>query len=477
MTATATPTVAADICRQLEVLSQCVVRVDYQRPTRQLHFTPNAADQRDALLIERLRQRPPGAAIIYVTLPKTADQLARHIGGQGLEAKVYHEDMSSEEREVVRTWFRSARRGIVITTSALGVNIDHPNVRYVYHYNPPPSLEDYYREIGPAGRNGEPSLTELLLCPDDVNLLENAVYGDSPDRHSIVALVQHILKQKDSFGVSYFDLSHELDLRQSMIRVLLALLESLGIVEGGEPYYQQYKFHPLLSSAAILARFEGPRRSLLADLFRQARRAQKWFHLDLDAAARRLNTPRQQLVRALDYLAEQQWLEVQASGLRYRYRLVQRPATAEQLIDQLWHLMRERESRELERLQQVQDLVYHPGCQTRRLANYFDDTAGESTTAVDCGQCSFCLSEGSAPPRLARPSVELPPDLWATLAVVQRRHAWVFDHPRVLAKFLCGIPSPQLIRGRVSSHPLFGLLAQAPFAAVLELCQQRLHPA
>ena len=93
-------------------------------------------------------------------------------------------------------------RGIVVATIAFGMGIDKADVRYVYHYNLPKSLEAYSQEIGRAGRDGLPSTVEMLCCPDDVPMLENFAYGDTPTRAALRDLIAELLSRGPAFDVS-----------------------------------------------------------------------------------------------------------------------------------------------------------------------------------------------------------------------------------------------------------------------------------
>jgi hypothetical protein len=115
------------------------------------------------------------------------------------------------------------------------------------------------------------------------------------------------------------------DVRPLVVTTLLTYLELDGYLEGGTPFYANYAFQPLATSAEILANFGGERRQFLAAVFRQARKAKIWFHIDLDAAGRAAGAPRERVVRALDYLAERGLLTVKADGLRHRYRRLRAP--------------------------------------------------------------------------------------------------------------------------------------------------------
>jgi len=93
--------------------------------------------------------------------------------------------MADEARTATQEWFMHSDNGVVVATIAFGMGIDKANIRYVYHYNLPKSLENFSQEIGRAGRDGLPSMCEMFVCPEDLNALENFPYGDTPELPSV----------------------------------------------------------------------------------------------------------------------------------------------------------------------------------------------------------------------------------------------------------------------------------------------------
>jgi ATP-dependent DNA helicase RecQ len=243
------------------------------------------------MLVEQLQRRPAGPSIVYVTLQRTAEELAQRLSAAGLQAKPYHAGLQNEVRAAVQDGFLETQAGIVVATIAFGMGVDKANIRYVYHYNLPKSLENYAQEIGRSGRDGAASVCQMFVCLDDMNVLENFVYGDTPTLSAIQSLVDDIFCLEHEFDVSYAELSTKHDIRILVVRTLLTYLELNGYLEGGTPFYADYQFKPILSSKEILARFAGERRAFLLQVFQQARKAKIWLSLDVDQATQAIGAP------------------------------------------------------------------------------------------------------------------------------------------------------------------------------------------
>jgi ATP-dependent DNA helicase RecQ len=467
LTATATPQVLEDIRREFSIEARCAVRTGFYRANLTLATTPVAATERDALLAKRLRDLPPGPTIVYVTLQRTAEAVAKQLGNAGLHARPYHAGMDDDLRAEVQDWFMRCDSGAVVATIAFGMGVDKANIRYVYHYNLPKSLENYSQEIGRAGRDGEKSICEMLVCPDDLCALENFAHGDTPARENVDGLLAEVFAAKGDFDVSTYELANHNDIRQLVVQTLLTYLELDGYLQAGTPFYSRYSFKPLKSSSEILARFEGERREFLASVLRQAKKAAIWFHIDLDEAAATTGQPRDRIVRAFDYLAEQLLIELRVEGVRQTFRLLQKPTDLKSLAADLHQRLLERETREIARLEQVLSLAAHDGCQIAMLAEHFGERLPQP-----CGHCAWCMN-GRRPTRLlARHEAPMDEATWRRAVALAAEKPDVLRQPRALARFLCGLSSPRLSAARLGGNPLFGAFANVPFAKVRERAER-----
>ncbi|NKB72621.1 MAG: RecQ family ATP-dependent DNA helicase [Candidatus Latescibacteria bacterium] len=465
LTATATPSVAEDILRAFDIAPQHHVQTGFHRPNLQLTITPCSQQERLQLLIERLQQRPPGPTIVYVTLQKTAEQTAARLADQGLGAQAYHAGLKDDQRTAVQEAFMAGSTQIVVATIAFGMGIDKADIRYIYHFNLPKTLENYVQEIGRAGRDGQPSTCELLACADDCTPLANFTYGDTPTPQSLTDLVGHLLGQDEVFAVAPSELSVAYDIRPLVIATVLTYLELDGAVQGTGPFYAQYKYRFNRDPTLVAADYDPGRRQFLEQIFSASKAGRIWYQIDPAVAALELDQPRQRIIAALTYLEEQGDLEVQVTGLRHGYRRLRSEDPSQRAV-QLAQTFADREERDIQRLDQVVALAEHPGCLSRHLLAYFGEELPE-----DCGHCSSCQDPAAhVLPRTPHP----PFDESHSTAVAQLRSEGheALAHPRQLARFLCGLSSPQASRARLGRHPQFGVLANWPFKDVLALVEK-----
>src|SRR5829696_4169026 len=419
LTATATPAVVADIQAGFGIEEADVVLTGFYLPNLTLLTTPVAARERDALLVERLRERPAGSTIVYVTLQRTSVRIAELLAESGLPARPYHAGMAADERVAVQEWWAASGEGIVVATIAFGMGIDKADVRYVYHYNLPKSLESYSQEIGRAGRDGRESTCELLACPDDVPTLENFGFGDTPTREALAGLLADVVRHPAGaeFAVSEYELSARHDLRPLVLKTVLTYLELDGLLRQGTPFYAGYRLRPLgeLSLDGIVTRFDEKRAEFLRRLIDTGKTGRTWTTLAPDDAAAALGEERRRIVAALENL---------------------------------------------------DGLVIHDGCQVCALVGYFGETRTEP-----CGHCSHCLT--GAAQQLSRPEPKRPIETAVdaeALAALRSAQPDALAMPRQRARFLCGITSPATTRAKLTRDPLFGLLSDRRFADVLAWC-------
>lgn len=473
LTATATPAVVEDICAAFAIPHEAAIVTGFYRPNLKIATTPVRADARDKLLLERLRKRPPGPTIVYVTLQKTAERVAADLVKAGFPAQAYHAGMETEARTAVQEAWMASDRGIVVATIAFGMGIDKADVRYVYHVNLPKSLESYSQEIGRAGRDGLPSVVEMLACPDDVPTLENFAYGDTPTESALRGLLQELFAAGKEFDVSLYALSDRYDLRPLVLRTALTYLELLGALRQGTPFYAGYEIQPLRPLPEVIASFPGEPGRFLEALFARAKKGRVWYALNPDEAAAALGQDRRRVVRALEVLEERGLAVLRPGDIRQRYTRLNPEEDIDALTAELAERFHRREIQEIKRAQQVLDLVTHAGCQTNALVGYFGEMRYEP-----CGHCTYCRT---GRPQALPPGQDLPPipaglDVDA-FAGLRAAHPDALGDSRQATRFLCGLTSPALTRAKLSRQALFGALENYRFSDVLAWCAQPAAPA
>ncbi|MFN7564154.1 MAG: ATP-dependent DNA helicase RecQ [Prosthecobacter sp.] len=469
LTATATPSVAVDIRAAFSINQSDHVQTSFHRPNLHFRITPCTAQQRLPYLTKVLLKRKV-PSIVYVTLQNTAEHVATHLQKSGVNALAYHAGLPDEHRHAAQDAFMSGQTDVIVATIAFGMGIDKADIRAVYHYNLPKTLENYSQETGRAGRDGKTSVCEMLACADDCIVLENFTFGDTPTPQAIRQLLDHLMLGGSEFDVSMYDLSHATDIRPLVIETVITNLELDGILRPLGTFYASYQFRFLQPEPRVLSGHKPDRQAFLRRLFSAGKRGTKWITLNPDEAATALEEPRERILKALTWLQESGDIELKPSGSRQKYRLSEdaHRRDPKEITQKMQQLFADRERRDVERLRQVIELAEHRGCLTKWLLNYF----GEAMES-DCGTCTSCKEreKGLAmdSPREI-PQSATPPITTGHVAAIQellREKHPSLRTSRQLARFLCGLTSPATSRERLTRHPSFGLLERIPFADVL----------
>src|SRR5262249_11153030 len=167
LTATAAPPVRAEIVRRLGLRNPEIVIGDFDRPHIALAARRvRTEDEKHRELVSAAAELS-GAGIVYATTHAGAEAARAALAEAGESVALYHAGLSPRARRDAMASFLDGSARIVAATVAFGMGIDKPDIRWVVHVDPTPSLDAYYQEIGRAGRDDDASSVRLLYRAED----------------------------------------------------------------------------------------------------------------------------------------------------------------------------------------------------------------------------------------------------------------------------------------------------------------------
>ncbi|RPD55839.1 ATP-dependent DNA helicase [Lentinus tigrinus ALCF2SS1-7] len=469
LTATATPSVAKDICDSFFIDRDAgVFRIPVYRPNLALKVEVfDNADQKIKRVASILKQRT-GPAIVYVTLQKHAEEVSNGLRTHQLDVMIYHAGLPGEERERVQQQFMDSDQGIVVATIAFGMGIDKANIRQVIHFHMPKTLENYSQEVGRAGRDGLHSDCYMFLCAPDIPILEGFARGDTCAKCGIELWLQQVALQPPApdgtLDFNHYKQAKEYDIRQNVLNLLYAQLElDYGYIRAVTPFYSIYD---------ISSRNAAGWQKVLSDPSPTAVAIRTYWMtksnghtVDMVSTAEHSRIDRSELAKKINGWEMDGHIWSKASQVRARYMVMNpMPKSTKEikaLADALYQRMVAREDEAIEKIRKVIEFATNDDCMAQGLAAYFGDE--DAVPDGMCGQCTFCLNGAGVDFSPVATSIPDPARIKQILDACPER-----DDPRLLARMAFGITSPRLTYGKWSTaHPLFGCMVDTDFSALV----------
>ncbi|WP_449123101.1 RecQ family ATP-dependent DNA helicase [Pseudomonas sp. MPG01] len=475
LTATATPKVIADMQTKFAIAADDVVTTGFYRPNLNLLVEPVRGQDKRRRLVEWMTERAGQPSIVYVTLQKTAEHIADHLERNGIQAEAYHAGLAHDKREAIQKRFMAGQSNCIVATIAFGMGIDKSDIRNVVHFDLPKSIENYSQEIGRAGRDGQPSDCLVLANRDSLNVLENFVYGDTPERDGIRYVLDE-LKASVPEGQWEFllgPLADQSNIRALPLKTLLVQLELRGLIAPRYAYYAEYRFKYLLEPEVLLERFEGERRDFVAAIIQTSARARTWATVNFEAMYSQYSAERNRVVKALDYFQEKGWVELESKQMTEVYSLLNSDFDSDVLSAELHEYFTRHEQAEVARIHAMLEVFATERCLGNRLAKYF----GDHNAPEQCGHCSVCHGQVA---RLPAPP-ELPALVDKNFAALcgdfihrHEQYTGVIPTAERLTRFLCGISVPLFTKLKARTITGFAALEEYPYAEVRSWAQEHL---
>jgi ATP-dependent DNA helicase RecQ len=427
-----------------------------------LQITPTENSEKKNRLLQKIQKAPQDPTIVYVTLQKTAEDVAAFLCAKKINAHPYHAGMDNEKREQIQNQFMDGSLACIVATIAFGMGIDKKDIRRIIHYDLPKSIENYSQEIGRSGRDGKPALCEVLANRDNIHVLENFIYGDTPEKNSIFQLLRTI---KDNKGfvweIQITKLANELNIRILPLKTLLVYLAMEEIIRPKFTYFGEYSFKYITEPTNIISSFDGERKQFVTAVMKHGHTKKIWTQVDIQGILDSYDTDRQRILAALEYFEEKGWIDLQARQAVDVYDILTQAFNIDDMAEKMYVLFKKKEGLEIQRIHNMVGFFESDTCISKQLAGYF----GEHLAKERCGHCSFCQS-GKA---VLQATTKLKPlaqfEFKKITAEFYQAVGKQFSEVN-LTKFLCGIYTPAFSKLKIKKLPYFGILESYPFLEV-----------
>ncbi|MCL5030263.1 MAG: RecQ family ATP-dependent DNA helicase [Bacteroidetes bacterium] len=405
-TATATPEVVKDIIEQLGFQNPNIFVKGFERENLELNVIVTKRKKEKCL---ELISRHKSPAIIYTASRKRAEEISEFLNLHRLNCAYYHAGLAPEERKKIQEDFMLGNIPIIAATNAFGMGIDKKDIRLVIHYNTPGSIENYYQEIGRAGRDGKNSFIYLLHDEYDINIQNFFLSNSHPDKELIQKIYDaicdygkvaegNISKSEIPLNINFISTCAKREISKGLLYSSLKILEQGGYLKQPSEFENKSSIQILFEKNKLKDFIKNNSKDLIKEIVLYLLReyGSKIFIDKINISSKQISeitgyveTDIEEILLTLDNLGIIKYLKprtkesviltsprVNSSRLRLDYKKIN---------ENYLHLRK--------KIELMEDYVYTSECRFKYILKYF----GEAVENYSCGKCDRCKLEENLP--------------------------------------------------------------------------------
>lgn len=401
-TATAVPEVRRDIVEHFNFNNPRVFIKGFERDNLRLNVLRTNRKKEKVLELVTSNRLP---AVIYTSTRKGAEELSEFLNFNSNSAAYYHAGLHPEQRRMIQDDFMNDRVKIICATNAFGMGVDKSDIRLLIHYNIPASLENYYQEIGRAGRDGKTAKVFLLYEDRDYHIQEYFINNSYPTIDEIKTVYNSICNgAKIAVGSSYdrrilldniiINLLSNNKINQTKMNSALTVLDQNDLFDFSSSNIS-YSFVKILFNKEDLRTFiDKFARDLNKDLLIQFLRdfSESIFlqkkKIDISVLANKLSVNQKEIVESLKKLSIAGVIEYNEPSGKPSIKLIGERIAPNNLRIDVEHFYDLKENAKF-KLDLMRNFAFTDSCRFKSILNYF----GEELPDYSCGKCDNCTSK------------------------------------------------------------------------------------
>ena len=401
-TATATPEVVKDIVKQLSLKNVKVIIKGFERDN--LFINVEIIKNKNERCLELIHQYK-SPAIIYTSSRKKSEELAEYLKHNKIRCAYYHAGLDPIIRKKIQEDFIEDRLPIIIATNAFGMGIDKKDIRLIIHFNSTGTIENYYQEIGRAGRDGKNAHAYMLFSDSDIHIHDYFISNSYPTKEIIKSIYNAIcdsaqialgMKPDKQLQIDhrYVKLHTKQDISNSILQSSIKYLEDSGYITVNSAFKSLNKIKIIFSETRLKDFIKSTSNELMRDsllfIIRNYGKQifEKLTQVNLSALQTETGLTNLETNETLTNLEFLGIIEFSRADGKESFSL-NKPRVKSEDLKLNYKLINELYISSKQKLDKMVDFVYTNDCRFSFILNYF----GEDAKDYKCGKCDNCLKQ------------------------------------------------------------------------------------